>query len=67
MRDEMTGSAPNRSDCGMVRPSALAVSRLITLSYFVGGSAGMSLGFIPFRILAMKTAARLYTEGISGP
>jgi len=32
----MTWSARNSSDCGIVKPSALAVLRLITKSNFVG-------------------------------
>ena len=36
----------------MVRPSALAVLRLMINSNFVGCSTGRSLGFAPLRILS---------------
>ena len=42
----------------MVRPSALAVLRLMTSSNFVGCSTGRSAGFAPLRILSTKTADR---------
>ncbi len=42
----------------MVRPSALAVLRLITSSNFVGCSTGRSPGLAPCRILATEVAAR---------
>src|SRR5262249_56164388 len=48
----MTCSARSRSDCGMVRPRAFAVLRLITSSNFVGCSTGRSAGLAPRRILA---------------
>src|SRR5262245_23821139 len=44
---------------GIVRPSALAVLRLITSSNLVGCSTGRSADLVPFRILSTKTAARL--------
>ncbi len=47
----MTSSARARSDCGTVRPSALAVLRLMTSSNSVGRWTGRSLGFSPARIL----------------
>ena len=40
----MTSSARSSSDCGIGRPSALAVLRLITSSNFVGCSTGRSAG-----------------------
>src|SRR4029450_5410917 len=40
------------SDCGIVRPRLLAVLRLMTSSYFVGCSTGMSPGFVRRRILS---------------
>src|SRR5205823_3096179 len=46
----MTSSARCSSDCGTVRPSALAVFRLITSSNLVGCSTGRSAGLAPFRI-----------------
>ncbi len=43
----MTSSARTSSVCGIVRPSAFAVLRLITNSNFVGRSIGRSAGFAP--------------------
>src|SRR2546425_1064139 len=51
-RHWITSSARKSSDCGIVRPSALAVLRLMTSSNFVGCSNGRSPGFAPFRILS---------------
>jgi len=34
------------TDCGMVKPSALAVLRLITVSYLVEDCTGRSAGFL---------------------
>ncbi len=48
----MTSSARARSKGGIVRPSALAVLRLMTSSNFVGCSTGKSDGFAPLRILS---------------
>ncbi len=48
----ITSSARNRTVGGIVRPSALAVFRLMTSSNFVGRSTGRSAGFAPFRILS---------------
>src|SRR5262245_6982628 len=48
----MTSSACNSSDCGIVRPIAFAVLRLIASSNFVGCSTGRSEGFAPLRILS---------------
>ena len=53
----ITSSARCRSDCGMLRPSAFAVLRLMIRSNLVGCSTGMSPGFAPFRILSTKLAA----------
>ena len=47
----MTSSARARIDGGTVRPSALAVLRLITSSNFVGCWTGRSAGLAPLRIL----------------
>src|SRR5437899_1673927 len=46
----ITSSARASSVVGTVRPSALAVLRLITSSYFVGACTGRSAGFSPLRI-----------------
>src|SRR5215470_13867320 len=48
----MTSSARATSEGGTVRPSALAVLRLMTSSYFVGNSTGRSPGFSPLRMRA---------------
>src|SRR5215472_5971859 len=63
-RDELapphsiTSSARASSDGGIVRPSALAVIRLITRSNLVGCSTGKLAGFAPRRILSTKSPAR---------
>ena len=46
----ITSSAVESSDCGTVRPSALAVLRLITVWYLVGACTGKSAGFSPFKM-----------------
>ena len=46
----ITSSAMASSDGGTVRPSALAVLRLMTNSYLVGVCTGRSAGFSPLRI-----------------
>src|SRR5262245_21117821 len=48
----ITSSAISRKSRGIVRPSALAVFRLITSSNFAGCCTGNSAGFAPFRIFA---------------
>src|SRR5262249_39689036 len=47
----ITSSARASSAGGMVRPSGLAVGRLITSSSLVGNSTGRSPGLAPFRTL----------------
>src|SRR6266542_5179287 len=47
----MTSSARPKTDCGIVRPSALAAFGLTTRSNFVGCSMGSSPGLAPSRIL----------------
>jgi len=54
----ITSSALSNSERGMVRPSALAVLRLMTNSNFVGCSTGRSAGLAPFSILSTYAAAR---------
>jgi hypothetical protein len=49
-RYSITSSAMESTPAGMVRPSALAVLRLINNSNLVGRSTGKSAGFAPFRI-----------------
>src|SRR5262249_4931758 len=50
-RHWITSSARWSIDGGIVRPSALAVFRLITSSTLVGGSIGRWAGLAPLRIL----------------
>ena len=54
----ITSSASTSKLCGIVRPSALAVVRLKTISNFVGCSTGISPGLVPRRILSTISAAR---------
>src|SRR6266508_1489826 len=63
----MSSSARSRSDCGIVRPSALAVLRLITSSKLVGCSTGRSAGLAPLRILSTMSARRPKTSRRSEP
>jgi hypothetical protein len=62
-----TLSARARTFGGIVSPICLAALRLIASSNFVGCSTGKSAGFIPFKILSTKTAARLTISVSSGP
>src|SRR5262249_12668281 len=48
-------------------PRALAVLRLITSSNFVGSFTGKSEGFVPCKILCMRTALRRKISGTSAP
>jgi hypothetical protein len=48
----ITLSARNRNDSGIVRPSVLAVLRLMTSSYLDACSTGRSAGLTPLRILS---------------
>src|SRR5262249_11549276 len=59
----ITSSASASTLSGNVRPSALAVFRLMTRSNLVGCSTGMSPGFAPFRILSTISAARRNSIG----
>src|SRR5262249_222138 len=63
----MTSFASASNLSGTVRPSALAVVRLMTRSNLVGCSTGRSAGFAPRRILSTKLAARPHMCGQSGP
>src|SRR5262245_17819109 len=54
----ITSSARSSSDGGIVRPSALAVLRLMTSSNLVGCSTGRSAGLAPFRIWSTYVAPR---------
>lgn len=51
-RHSITRSARNSSPGGIVRPSCLAVTRLIASSKISGCSIGNSLGFAPLKILS---------------
>jgi hypothetical protein len=46
----ITSSARATSEGGTVMPSALAVFRLMTISYLVGACTGRSAGFSPLRM-----------------
>jgi hypothetical protein len=46
----ITSSARASSDGGISKPSAFAVLRLMTSSYFVGACTGKSAGFSPRRM-----------------
>jgi transposase len=59
----ITSSARSRNDSGTVRPSALAVVRLMTSSNLVGCSTGISADFAPRRILSTKSAVRRNRTG----
>src|SRR5215472_4106194 len=63
----MISSARPISACGIVRPRALALLRLMTSSNLVGCSTGKSLGLAPFRILSTNTATRRHMSLMSGP
>src|SRR5262249_44298662 len=54
----ITSSARARSLSGIWRPSALAVLRLITVSYLAGACTGSSAGFSPLRMRSTYVAAR---------
>ena len=60
----ITSSARNSRDCGIVRPSDLAVFKLMTNSNLVGCSTGSSAGFAPFKILFTNEAVRLYMSAL---
>src|SRR5262249_55131135 len=59
----ITSSARASSVSGRVRPSALAVVRLMVRSNFVGCSTGMSAGLAPRRTLSVNSAARRNVSG----
>ena len=63
----ITSSARNISDCGMVRPSALAVLRLMTSSYLIGFWNRQIGRFLPRRMRSTYSAARRYWSMRSGP
>src|ERR1700737_3562096 len=59
-RHLITSSTMERSDGGTVRPSDLAVLRLMASSNLVGCSIGRSAGLAPFKILSTNQAARRF-------
>src|SRR5262249_47045723 len=59
----ISSSARSRNDSGIVRPSPLAVVRLMTRSNFVGCSTGMSAGLAPCKILSTISAVRRNRSG----
>ena len=63
----ITSSARASSVDGTVRPSALAVIKLMMRSNLVGCSTGMSPGFVPRRILSTNSAARRNWAGKFAP
>ena len=63
----ITSSASASILSEMVRPSALAVLRLMTSSKLVGCSTGISPGLVPCRILSTKSAARRNKSRYIGP
>src|SRR6516165_7196266 len=63
----ITSSARSRNASGIVRPSALAVVKLMTRSNLVGCSIGISPGFAPRRILSTELAARRNCSEKLGP
>jgi SAM domain (Sterile alpha motif) len=60
-------AATLRSLSGIVRPSALAVLRLITSSNVVGCSIGKSLGFALLKILSTYEAERRMIQSMGAP
>src|SRR5262245_39501562 len=66
-RYSITSSAVVRSDGDKVRPSALAVFKLMASSNLVGCSTGRSAGLPPCRILCTYPAARRNSSGWLGP
>src|SRR5262249_7765101 len=63
----ITWSARTSTDCGIVRPSALAVLRLMTSSNRVGRSIGISAGLDPFRTRPTRWPAVRNASTIAGP
>jgi hypothetical protein len=63
--DHLLGTGQERQ--WEVRPSDLAVFRLISSSNLVGCSSGRSPGFAPLRILATYLAPRRARSGMSAP
>jgi hypothetical protein len=62
-----TSSAAKMTDCGIVKPSILAVLPLTTMVNCAGSSTGRSVGLVPFKILSMNAAERLKLHGMQTP
>jgi hypothetical protein len=60
----ITSSARSRNASGIVRPSALAVVRLMTNSNLIGCSTGMSPGFVPRRILSTNSTPLAHSASV---
>jgi hypothetical protein len=58
-----TLSALAKTFGGIVTPICFAVFRLITNSNLIGCSTGMSAGFVPFKTLSIRAAARRCASG----
>src|SRR6516164_2488629 len=63
----ITSSAVARSVGGTVRPSALALFKLMASSNLTGCSTGRSAGLVPCKILCTYSAARRYKSVRLGP
>lgn len=63
----ITLSALARTLGGILRSICFAVFTFTINSNLVGCSTGMSAGFVPFKILFTKTAARRYSSSTFGP
>src|SRR4029078_10063489 len=63
----MISSALASNVCGILRPSAFAVLRLMTSSYLFGACTGRSAGFSPLRIRWTYSPARRYWSTKSAP
>src|SRR5262249_18698556 len=63
----ITSSASASNLSGIWSPSAFAVFRLITNSYFVGACTGRSAGLSPLRMRSTEPAARRHWSMKSGP
>src|SRR5215475_9664348 len=63
----ITSLARTRRAVGTVRPSALAVLRLISNSYLAGACTGNSPGLSPFRTRSTYEAERRTISSGSGP
>ena len=66
-RYSITSSASSKNDSRTDRPSALAVFRLTTSSYFSGDCTGRSAGASPFRMRLTYELERRRISAVSGP